>query len=36
MNWKGFGRKRQWPNFKVFSQHLLGGTEKIHKKKLSE
>jgi hypothetical protein len=22
MNWKGFGRKRQWPNFKV-----LGGTE---------
>jgi hypothetical protein len=25
------GRKRPWPNFKVISQHLLGGTEKSHK-----
>jgi hypothetical protein len=27
MNWKGFGRKRSWPNFKVISRNSLGGTE---------
>jgi hypothetical protein len=27
MNWKGFGRKRSWYNFKVLSQDLPGGTE---------
>jgi hypothetical protein len=27
MNWKGFGRKWSWPNFKVLTQHLPGGTE---------
>jgi hypothetical protein len=27
MNWKGFGRKRSWPNFKVLSRHSHGGTE---------
>jgi len=32
MNWKGFGRKRSWPNFKVLSWHLPGGTEENHKK----
>jgi hypothetical protein len=30
MNWKGFGSKRLWPNFKVLSQHLTG-TEENHK-----
>jgi hypothetical protein len=29
MNWKGFGRKQSWPNFKV---PLLRGTEENHKK----
>jgi hypothetical protein len=32
MNWKGGGRKKLWPNFKVIAQHLLGGTEKSHDK----
>jgi hypothetical protein len=27
MNWKGCGRKRSWPNFKVLSRHLSGRTE---------
>jgi hypothetical protein len=27
MNWKGFDKKRPWPNFKVLSGHLPGGTE---------
>jgi hypothetical protein len=27
LNWKGFGRKRQWPNFKVLSQQSLRETE---------
>jgi hypothetical protein len=30
MNWKGFGRKRSWHNFKVLSQHSPGGTEENH------
>jgi hypothetical protein len=30
MNWKGFGKKKSWPNFKVMSQHSLGGTVKNH------
>jgi hypothetical protein len=30
MNWKRFGRKRLWSNFKVLSQHLPGGTEANH------
>jgi hypothetical protein len=31
MNWKEFGRKQSWHNFKTLSQHLLGGTEENHK-----
>jgi hypothetical protein len=31
MNWKGFGSKWPWPNFKVLSRHLTGGTEENHK-----
>jgi hypothetical protein len=31
MHWKGHGRKRSWPNLKLLSQHLPGGTEKNHK-----
>jgi hypothetical protein len=27
MNWKGFGRKRSWPNFKVPSQYSPASTE---------
>jgi hypothetical protein len=27
MNWKGFRKKRSWPNFKVLSWHFSGGTE---------
>jgi hypothetical protein len=23
MNWKGYGKKRCWPNFKVLSRHLM-------------
>jgi hypothetical protein len=30
MNWKGFGRKRPCPNFKVLSCHLSGGAEENH------
>jgi hypothetical protein len=30
MNWKGFGRKRPWPNFKVLSKHSPGVTEESH------
>jgi hypothetical protein len=30
MNWKGFGRKRSWPNFKVLSRHSPGRTEENH------
>jgi hypothetical protein len=30
MSWKGCGRKRLWPNFKVLSQHLPGGAEESH------
>jgi hypothetical protein len=26
-NWKGFGKKRSWLNFKVLSPHSPGGTE---------
>jgi hypothetical protein len=25
MNWKGFGKNRSWPNFKVLSRHSPGG-----------
>jgi hypothetical protein len=32
MNWKGFGRERSWPNFKILSWQLLGGTEKNNEK----
>jgi hypothetical protein len=31
MNWKGFGKKQLWPNFKVLNQHLPGGNEEDHK-----
>jgi hypothetical protein len=30
MNWKGFGRNLLWPDFKVLSQHLHGGTAENH------
>jgi hypothetical protein len=30
MNWKGFGRKRSRPAFKVLSRHSPGGTEENH------
>jgi hypothetical protein len=30
LNWKQFGRKRLWPNFKVLSRHSPGGTEENH------
>jgi hypothetical protein len=29
-NWKGFGRKRSWPNFKALYRNSLGVTEKNH------
>jgi hypothetical protein len=29
-NLKGFGRKRSWPNLKLLSQTLPGGTEENH------
>jgi hypothetical protein len=32
MNWKGFGRKRSWPNFKVLPWHSPGRTEEILEK----
>jgi hypothetical protein len=32
MNWKGFDRKRSWPNFKGLSRHSPGGTEENHEK----
>jgi hypothetical protein len=30
MNWKGFGRKWLWPDFKVLSQNLPEGTKENH------
>jgi hypothetical protein len=30
MNWKGFWRKRSWPNSKVLSWYSPGGTEENH------
>jgi hypothetical protein len=27
MKWRGFGRKRSWPNFKVLSRNSSGVTE---------
>jgi len=30
VNWKGFGRKRWWPNFKILSRHSPEGTEENH------
>jgi hypothetical protein len=30
MNWKGFGRKPSWPNFKALFRHLPVGTEDNH------
>jgi hypothetical protein len=30
MIWKGDERKRSWPNFKVLSQKLPGGTEETY------
>jgi hypothetical protein len=32
MNWKGFGRKGSWPNYKVLSWYLPGGTEENREK----
>jgi hypothetical protein len=31
-SWKGFRRKRSWPNCKVLFRHSPGGTEENHKK----
>jgi hypothetical protein len=31
INWKGFGRKWSWPNFKVLTRHSPEGTEKTMK-----
>jgi hypothetical protein len=31
MNWKGFGRKQSWPNFKVLHRNSPGATEKTTK-----
>jgi hypothetical protein len=30
MNWKGFGRKLQWPKFKIIFLHSPVGTEENH------
>jgi hypothetical protein len=35
VNWKGVGRKRPWPDFKVLFQNLPGGTEESHGKSQS-
>jgi len=37
MNWKGFGRKRSWPNFKVayYPGNRLQGLRKLTKKSKS-
>jgi hypothetical protein len=32
INWKGFGRKRLWPNFKVLSQPSPVRAEENHEK----
>jgi hypothetical protein len=32
MNWKAFGSKLSWSNFKVLSQHPPGENEKNHEK----
>jgi hypothetical protein len=33
MNWKGFGRKRSWPD-QIRSRHLLAGLEQGMKEKI--
>jgi hypothetical protein len=30
INWKSICKERSWPNFKVLSEHSLGGTEGNH------
>jgi hypothetical protein len=35
MDWKGFGRKRSWPNFNAVSWNLPEGTEENHKNSIS-
>jgi hypothetical protein len=32
INWKGFGKKRSWPNIKVLSWHSPEKTEESHEK----
>jgi hypothetical protein len=32
MNWRVFGRKQSWPNFKVVSRHSSGETKENHEK----
>jgi hypothetical protein len=32
MNWKGFGRKQSWHNFRVVCWRSPGGTEENHEK----
>jgi hypothetical protein len=36
VDWKGFGRKQSWPNFKVLSWYLPEGTEESHENNLSQ
>jgi hypothetical protein len=36
INWKGFGGKRSWPNFKVLSWHFPRGTEENQEKPQSD
>jgi hypothetical protein len=35
MNWRGYGRKRQWYNCNVLSMHLPADTEENHENNLS-
>jgi hypothetical protein len=36
MNWKGLGKKRPWPHFKVLNPHFPGGNEENHEEKLGQ
>jgi hypothetical protein len=36
MNWKGCGRKRKWPNFKILSYNLPEGTKEHNGRPQSE
>jgi hypothetical protein len=36
MNWKGFGRKRSWPNFKIRSRQSSGDNAENHENSLQD